>query len=130
MRIFSVGCPALSLLALFNSYSLNAGKPKLAILESILVQFSCPLIMILILFLIRDHNPEEKVEAECCVGIEPDHVYCSISDTGEILNLVDEDEKGSDFRSYIVFRYISRFRQKRHVVSTSFNRNGFEIPRT
>ena len=43
LRIYAFGWPMLSLLAMFNSYYLNAGKPSYAMYEMILVQLVCPL---------------------------------------------------------------------------------------
>lgn len=43
LRIYAFGWPMLSLLAMFNSYYLNAGKPSYAMYEMILVQLICPL---------------------------------------------------------------------------------------
>ena len=43
LRIYAFGWPMLSLLAMFNSYYLNAGKPSYAMYELILVQLVCPL---------------------------------------------------------------------------------------
>lgn len=45
MRIFAIACPMLALMSLMNSYYLNTDKPGLAMLETILVQFLCPLVL-------------------------------------------------------------------------------------
>ena len=43
LRMYAFGWPMLSLLAMFNSYYLNAGKLSYAMYEMILVQLVCPL---------------------------------------------------------------------------------------
>lgn len=46
LRIYALSCPLASMLALFNSYYLNAGKPNYALLEMLLVQFLCPMALV------------------------------------------------------------------------------------
>ena len=46
IRLFAVACPVLSEMALINSFYLNTGKPWIAMLETLLVQLLCPMVLV------------------------------------------------------------------------------------
>ena len=53
IRLYAIGCPVLSEIALVNSFYLNTGKPGIAVLETLLAQLICPLVMIVpLIFLV------------------------------------------------------------------------------
>lgn len=220
LRIFAIACPTLSEMALVNSFYLNTGKPKIAMLETLLAQLVCPLVLVvpmLLLFgmdgifigfaasaylallilgvvlytrfgresfpyylkdngcpildeevaldeadvmafvgrvdgflsahgmakktalrvelaceeyllLIRDQNKDEKVEAECCVRVEPGDVVLSIWDSGEVFDMTDEDAFPGSMRGFVVASLMVRQTGKKHMIATSFNRNCFRFP--
>ena len=220
LRIFAIACPALSEMALVNSFYLNTGKPKIAMLETLLAQLVCPLVLVVpmillfgmdgifigfaasaylallilgvvlytrfgresfpyylkdngcpildeevaldeadvmafvgrvdgflsahgmakktalrvelaceeYLLLIRDQNKDEKVEAECCVRVEPGDVVLSIWDSGEVFDMTDEDAFPGSMRGFVVASLMVRQTGKKHMIATSFNRNCFRFP--
>lgn len=220
LRIFAIACPTLSEMALVNSFYLNTGKPKIAMLETLLAQLVCPLVLVVpmillfgmdgifigfaasaylallilgvvlytrfgresfpyylkdngcpildeevaldeadvmafvgrvdgflsahgmakktalrvelaceeYLLLIRDQNKDEKVEAECCVRVEPGDVVLSIWDSGEVFDMTDEDAFPSSMRGFVVASLMVRQTGKKHMIATSFNRNCFRFP--
>lgn len=220
LRIFAIACPALSEMALVNSFYLNTGKPKIAMLETLLAQLVCPLVLVVpmillfgmdgifigfaasaylallilgvvlysrfgkesfpycltnngypildeeialddagvmafvgrvdgflsaqgvakktalhvelaceeYLLLIRDQNKDEKVEAECCVRVEPGDVVLSIWDSGEVFDMTDEDALPGSMRGFVVASLMVRQTGKKHMIATSFNRNCFRFP--
>ena len=220
IRIYAIACPVLSELALVNSFYLNTGKPKIAILEMLLAQLICPLALVVpLLFLVgidgifigfaaaaylallilgiviymrfgkssfpyyletndfplldeevvlddacvmafiahvdgflqensvpkktavhvelaceeyllltKERNKDKKVEAECCVRIEPDSVVLSIWDSGEVFDITDENAVPGSIRAYVVASLMERQAGKKHMVATSFNRNSFNFP--
>jgi len=220
LRIFAIACPTLSEMALVNSFYLNTGKPKIAMLETLLAQLVCPLVLVVpmillfgmdgifigfaasaylallilgvvlytrfgresfpyylkdngcpildeevaldeadvmafvgrvdgflsahgmakktalrvelaceeYLLLIRDQNKDEKVEAECCVRVEPGDVVLSIWDSGEVFDMTDEDAFPGSMRGFVVASLMVRQTGKKHMIATSFNRNCFRFP--
>ena len=220
LRIFAIACPTLSEMALVNSFYLNTGKPKIAMLEMLLAQLVCPLVLVVpmillfgmdgifigfaasaylallilgvvlytrfgresfpyylkdngcpildeevaldeadvmafvgrvdgflsahgmakktalrvelaceeYLLLIRDQNKDEKVEAECCVRVEPGDVVLSIWDSGEVFDMTDEDAFPGSMRGFVVASLMVRQTGKKHMIATSFNRNCFRFP--
>ena len=52
LRIFAIACPTLSEMALVNSFYLNTGKPKIAMLETLLAQLVCPLVLVVPMILL------------------------------------------------------------------------------
>ena len=220
LRIFAIACPTLSEMALVNSFYLNTGKPKIAMLETLLAQLVCPLVLVVpmillfgmdgifigfaasaylallilgvvlytrfgresfpyylkdngcpildeevaldeadvmafvgrvdgflsahgmakktalrvelaceeYLLLIRDQNKDEKVEAECCVRVEPSDVVLSIWDSGEVFDMTDEDAFPGSMRGFVVASLMVRQTGKKHMIATSFNRNCFRFP--
>ncbi|MBO5574270.1 MAG: hypothetical protein J5947_08515 [Clostridium sp.] len=219
LRIYGLACPAMSLLALANSFYLNSGKPMLAVRESILNQLVCPVAAVLafgllfgtrglfigfaavpfltcilffgyvlrrlgkkgfpwytqmdaapaldrdivlnpeeimdfvqeagefmkekgpggaaghwvemlfeeLLMLIREKNEGETVEAECYIRIDGTAAFCSIWDTGVVFDIMDENMKIADFRSFVVSSVVSQLGQKKHGIATSFNRSAFRV---
>ena len=220
LRIFAIACPTLSEMALVNSFYLNTGKPKIAMLETLLAQLVCPLVLVVpmillfgmdgifigfaasaylallilgvvlytrfgresfpyylkdngcpildeevaldeadvmafvgrvdgflsahgmakktalrvelaceeYLLLIRDQNKDAKVEAECCVRVEPGDVVLSIWDSGEVFDMTDEDAFPGSMRGFVVASLMVRQTGKKHMIATSFNRNCFRFP--
>ena len=220
LRLFAIACPTLSEMALVNSFYLNTGKPKIAMLETLLAQLVCPLVLVVpmillfgmdgifigfaasaylallilgvvlysrfgkesfpycltnngypildeeialddagvmafvgrvdgflsaqgvakktalhvelaceeYLLLIRDQNKDEKVEAECCVRVEPGDVVLSIWDSGEVFDMTDEDALPGSMRGFVVASLMVRQTGKKHMIATSFNRNCFRFP--
>ena len=49
LRVYAIGCPAMSMAAEFNSYFLNTGRAKLALFENILNQLVTIVVLVLIL---------------------------------------------------------------------------------
>ena len=87
------------------------------------------------LFLIKDKNREpedekkpKKIYAECFVRMDEKGVDLSIWDSGEIFDITDEDIEIDNFRIYFVERIMSQHEVKKHLVSTSFNKNFFHFP--
>lgn len=80
------------------------------------------------LLLIRDQNKDEKVEAECCVRVEPGDVVLSIWDSGEVFDMTDEDALPGSMRGFVVASLMERQTGKKHMIATSFNRNCFRFP--
>lgn len=220
MRIFAIACPALSEMALINSFYLNTGKERIAMFETLLAQLVCPMAMVVpmiflfgmdgifigfaasaylaqlilaavlysrfgresfpyylagndhplmdeeivldeadvmafvervddflstngvakntalrvelaceeYLLLIRDQNKGKKVEAECCVRVEPSDVVLSIWDSGEVFDMTDEDAVPGSVRGFVVASLMARQSGRKHMVATSFNRNCFRFP--
>ena len=54
IRLYAIACPALSEIALVNSFYLNTGRPAIAMLETLLAQLICPLMLVVpMMFLFR-----------------------------------------------------------------------------
>jgi len=220
IRVYAIACPVLSEIALVNSFFLNTGRPKIAMLETLLAQLLCPLAMVVPLLLLlgpdgifigfaasaylallilgiviyrrygrksfpycledndrpmldeeialddadvmafvgrvdgflgenrvpkktaalvelaceeyllltRERNGDKKVQAECCVRVDPDSVVFSIWDSGEVFDITDEDTLPGSIRAYVVAELMERQAGKKHVLATSFNRNSFSFP--
>ena len=67
------------------------------------------------------------VKAECYIRMEEKSALCSIWDTGTVFDIMDEDMKIADFRSFVVSSVVSRLGQKKHGIATSFNRKAFRV---
>ena len=83
-----------------------------------------------LLLLINDKNREfnkgkkaEDVYAECCIRVNNKGVDMSIWDSGEIFDATAVDGDISNFRGYFVERFLSVQHDKRHMITTSFNKN-------
>ena len=76
----------------------------------------------------KERNKDKRVEAECCIGIEPDKVFFSIWDSGEVFDLTDENAVPDSIRAYVVASLMERQTGKKHMIATSFNRNSFSFP--
>ena len=87
-----------------------------------------------LLFLIKDKNVKsedgkkpKKIYAECFLRIDGNGADLSIWDSGEIFDITDVDSDIINFRNYIAERIMSQQDVKKHLVSTSFNRNFFHF---
>ena len=80
------------------------------------------------LLLTMERNKGQRVEAECCVRVEPDRVVLSIWDSGEVFDITDENAVPNSVRAYVVASLMERQPLKKHMVATSFNRNSFSFP--
>lgn len=223
LRIYAFACPLASMLALFNSYYLNSGKPNYALLEMVLMQFFCPMALVfpavrlfgiqgvfigfmlspfvaapILLLIIRRHSGKEgfpyyvneigtdimeasfrltpgeatafsaacgdylnrqgieprvvnrvelaaeealmtilnrndgkKVSAECCLRVDPDSVYLSIWDDGEVFNLTDADanREVNGFQNYVLCRVVSTIKARKNIIAEGYNKNAFSFPR-
>ena len=78
----------------------------------------------------KERNKQQRVEAECCVRIEPNNVVFSIWDSGKIFDITDENAIPNSVRAYVVASLMERQAGKKHMVATSFNRNSFSFPIT
>lgn len=78
----------------------------------------------------KEQNKQQRVEAECCVRIEPNNVVFSIWDSGKIFDITDENAIPNSVRAYVVASLMERQAGKKHMVATSFNRNSFSFPIT
>lgn len=97
------------------------GVPKKT---SVLVELACEEYLLFT----KDQNKGKRVEAECCLRVEPDSVAFSIWDTGEVFDLTDENAVPNSVRAYVVASLMEQQAGKKHMVATSFNRNSFSFP--
>ena len=56
IRLYAIACPALSEIALVNSFYLNTGRPGIAVLETLLAQLICPLVLVVPLIFLLGLN--------------------------------------------------------------------------
>ena len=219
LRIYALACPLASMLSLFNSYYLNAGKPNYALLEMLLMQFICPLVLVLpavrlfgilgifigftlspflaapiLLLIVRkrsgkkgfpyyvneissdsmeasfrltpravtafsvacgdclkqrgieprvinrveltaeealmsilNRNDGKKVSAECCLRVDPDIVYLSIWDDGEVFNLTDANRQVNGIQNYVLCRVVSTIKTRKNIIAEGYNKNAFSF---
>lgn len=76
--------------------------------------------------LILSKNPGKKVMAECTLMIGED-IALIFRDNGVIFDITDENSPVSSMRSYLVANMMVYQKGKKHLVTTSFNRNAFHF---
>ena len=77
--------------------------------------------------LILEKNKKKQTMMECTVLIK-EKVQVIFRDDGEIFDVTDADGEVNSLRSYVVANMMTEtFDSKYHLVTTSFNRNKFEL---
>lgn len=76
--------------------------------------------------LVMSKNPGRKIMAECTLMIGAD-IQLIFRDNGVLFDITDEDSAISSMRSYVVARMMIYQKRKRHLVTTSYNRNVFHF---
>ena len=78
-------------------------------------------------WLIKEKNTGKTVYAEWFIKVTDGYADMSVWDSGEIFDITDSDMKLDNFREYVVSRYMDHTEIKKHIVTTSFNRNAFQF---
>ena len=77
--------------------------------------------------LILERNTK-RVLAEYTIEIEEEQsVKITIRDDGKIFDVTDEDLNVTSLRSYVVSQLMTTQKQKKNIITTSFNRNMFDV---
>ena len=83
------------------------------------------------LMLVYERNEGTKVSGECELEIANDKITVITRDNGVSLNVTDPEMDVSSFRAFIAPGIMSKwFRNGKHLMAMSFNRNYFEFVRT
>ena len=78
--------------------------------------------------LIYEKNPGVKVQAECALLIDDNHIRIISRDTGTKVDIADPDMMVDTLRSYVISNVTNKISsQKYHLVTMSFNRNMIEL---
>ena len=80
------------------------------------------------LMTILDKNGKKAVSAECCLRVDPDSVYLSIWDDGEVFNLTDANRQVNGFQNYVLCRVVSTIKTRKNVIAEGYNKNAFTFP--
>ena len=75
----------------------------------------------------KERNKDKRVEAECCVRVEPNSIVFSIWDSGEAFDIADENAMPNSLRAYVVASTMERQAGKMRMDATGFNRNSFSF---
>lgn len=76
--------------------------------------------------LVLNKNPKRKVMSECTLMIG-ENIQLIFRDNGVLFDITDDDNVISSLRSYVVARMMTYHKRKRHLVTTSYNRNIFHF---
>lgn len=79
-----------------------------------------------VLLLVREKNPGKRIYAECTIRIAND-VQMILRDSGVIFDVTDADMPISSMRVFVLSSMMEYHKDKVHLVTTRFNRNGFRF---
>ena len=76
---------------------------------------------------ILNRNDGKKVSAECCLRVDPDIVYLSIWDDGEVFNLTDANRQVNGIQNYVLCRVVSTIKTRKNIIAEGYNKNAFSF---
>lgn len=76
---------------------------------------------------IMEKNKNKKILSECTLLFGEDQVRIIIRDNGIIFNFVDENNAVESLNSHVLDCLLEHTEEKNYILTTSFNRNGFNF---